>query len=128
MEFNGQYLTYIEYKGLGGTLDQMPFNILEYEARKYIDKYTFGRLINLESQCQEVKMCMYDLITTVNNYNELEGLDKNIASESTDGYSITYRATTNETIQAKDSELLDIIDTYLATCKLEDGTPYLYRG
>ena len=37
MEFSGQYLTYLEYKALGGTLDQTPFNILEFEARRQID-------------------------------------------------------------------------------------------
>ena len=33
MEFKGQYLTYQEFKALGGTLDEMPFNLLEYNAR-----------------------------------------------------------------------------------------------
>ena len=45
MEFKGQYLTYQEYKALGGTLDEMPFNLLEFNARKKIDERTFGRLI-----------------------------------------------------------------------------------
>ena len=30
MEFNGQYLTYNEYKALGGSLDITPFNLLEF--------------------------------------------------------------------------------------------------
>ena len=29
MEFKGQYLTYNEYKSLGGNLNQTPFNLLE---------------------------------------------------------------------------------------------------
>ena len=33
MEINGQYLTFDEYKVLGGTLDKMPFLKLEFEAR-----------------------------------------------------------------------------------------------
>ena len=44
MEFEGQYLTYNEYKALGGRLDQTPFNILEFEARRKIDERTFERL------------------------------------------------------------------------------------
>ena len=55
MEINGQYLTYEEYKALEGTLDQTPFNLLEFEARQNVDKYTFGRLKELEEQNQEVK-------------------------------------------------------------------------
>ena len=38
MEFSGQYLNYEEYKSLGGTLDIMPFNILEFESRKELMK------------------------------------------------------------------------------------------
>ena len=63
MEFNGQYLTYEEYRYLGGTLPLMSFNLLELEARKEIDKYTFGRLTELETQKQEVKTCVYNLIS-----------------------------------------------------------------
>ena len=50
MEFENQYLTYEEYIELGGTLDETPFNILELEAQKNVDKYTLGRLQNLEQQ------------------------------------------------------------------------------
>ena len=38
MEFSGQYLTYEEYRALGGTLDLAPFNILEFGARRRIFK------------------------------------------------------------------------------------------
>mgnify|MGYP006974354157 CR=1 FL=1 len=62
MEFSGQYLTYDEYKAIGGTIDQTPFNILEFNARKEIDEETQGRLIGLIEQCEEVKMCMFELI------------------------------------------------------------------
>ena len=62
MEFSGQYLSYNEYRLLGGTLDQTPFNLLEFEARKEIDKKTFGRLIGLKNQKQSTKMCVYQLI------------------------------------------------------------------
>ena len=50
MEFSGQYLTYEEYMALGGTLDLMPFNILEFEARRQIDIKTFNRIKNLDSK------------------------------------------------------------------------------
>ena len=48
MEFSGQYLNYEEYKSLGGTLDIMPFNILEFESRKRIDERTQNRLKDIE--------------------------------------------------------------------------------
>ena len=122
MEFKGQYLTYDEYKALGGLLDQTPFNLLEFEARKEIDKYTFNRLVNLETQNQEVKVCIYNLIDQISsNQANLNG----IASESTDGYSISYASqTSSETSQ----KIRKTIESYLINCKLPDGTPYLYRG
>ena len=122
MEFKGQYLTYDEYKALGGLLDQTPFNLLEFEARKEVDKYTFNRLVNLETQNQDVKLCIYALIEQISsNKANLNG----VASESTDGYSISYISQNNSEISQK---TLNIIETYLINCKLADGTPYLYRG
>ena len=59
MEFSGQYLTYDEYKALGGNLDITPFNLLEYEARRIIDSRTLQRLKGIEKIQQEVKMCMF---------------------------------------------------------------------
>lgn len=122
MEFEGQYLTYNEYKALGGLLDQTPFNLLEFEARKEVDKYTFNRLVNLETQKQEVKLCIYALIEQINsNKVNLKG----IVSENTDGYSISY---TSKNASETNQKTQNIIDTYLINCKLADGTPYLYRG
>lgn len=122
MEFEGQYLTYNEYKAMGGLLDQTPFNLLEFEARKKVDKYTFNRLVNLKTQNQEVKLCIYALIEQINsNKANLNG----VASESTDGYSISYTSQNNSEISQKTR---NIIETYLINCKLSDGTPYLYRG
>ena len=90
MEFTKQYLTYEEYQELGGTLDETPFNILELEAQKNIDKYTFGRLKDLEKQIIEVKICEVKLIELLNTYNTYNLQDKSVASENTDGYSISY--------------------------------------
>ena len=129
MEFSGQYLTYVEYKALGGTLDQLPFNLLEFNARKEIDKYTFGRLIDLDEQEEETKLCTYKLINTLEGYLEAESNGKAISSESIDGYSINYNDyLTLAAIQAKEGEIKSIIKDYLFNCKLDDGTPYLYKG
>lgn len=128
MEFGKQYLSYDEYVALGGTLEETPFSILELEARKNVDKYTFGRLIDLEEQINEVKLCVYNLINLINAYNIYMVLDKSIANESIDGYSVSYNLANESTSKTKTEEIKSIIKTYLAECKLEDGTPYLYCG
>ena len=128
MEISGQYLTYAEYKALGGTLTEMPFKILEFEARQNVDKYTFGRLKELENQNNEVKLCIYKLIGMIDSYNSLEMQNKGISGENTDGYSISYLTPSTTVTQAKNSEIQGIVKEYLIDCKLEDGTPYMYCG
>lgn len=128
MTIEGQYLTYLEYKALGGSLAEAPFKLLEFESRQIVDKYTFGRLKDLETQIQEVKLCIYKLIETLNSYNISQSQNKAIKSENIDGYSISYGNGTTGLEDAKNSELKDIINTYLSECYLDDNTPYLYRG
>ena len=127
MEFEGQYLTYQEYKALGGTLDEMPFNLLEFNARKKIDERTFGRLVDKGQEYKEVKLCVYNMITTLNSYSPYDTQNKSISSESTDGYSISYGTPQKSTTEAKNSELEDVIDTYLSNLIVDD-VRVLYRG
>ena len=128
MDFSGQYLTYEEYRGLGGTLDLMPFNLLEFDARQIVDKYTFGRLKELTTQVADVKLCIYKLIEYASSYNKIIENGGVVSSESTDGYSVSYSRVNSNDIQAKNINMKDIVNTYLADCKLDDGTPYLYCG
>jgi hypothetical protein len=128
MEFSGQYLTYEEYRALGGTLDLSSFNLLEFRSRKEIDSRTQGRLKELNEQIQEVKICDYDLINKINTFIKSENRDRSVSSEHTDGYSVTYNDINKEFTNQEKIEIAKTIDTYLDECKLENGTPYLYRG
>lgn len=127
MEFEGQYLTYDEYQSLGGNLNQTPFNLLEYNARMKIDEKTFGRLIGKGQDYQEVKLCVYNLITILNSYSSYDTQNKSVSSESTDGYSVSYGTPQKSTTEAKNSELDSSIDTYLINVVV-DNVPVLYRG
>lgn len=123
MDFTNQYLTYSEYIRLGGTLHEMPFNKLEFKARKRIDSLTLNRLTELDEQIHEVKMCMYELIETM-KINENKSIN-NITSESIDGYSVNYGETST---QEENKMYNDIVRTYLKYCKTPDGVHYLYCG
>ena len=117
MEFSGQYLTYEEYKGLGGTLDLMPFNLLELEARNIIDLRTQNRLVNQEIPLK-VKVCEYNIIEKINSYKqELDNINRtgNVSSENIDGYSVSYTSSTQvkDIINSKRDELDDILMTDL---------------
>ena len=131
MEFSEQYLTYDDYKALGGTIDQTPFNILEFEARRKIDERTFGRLKLLEEQPIEVKMCMFALINSINSYNNAyqNSNNRNVASESVGSYSVSYASGTQiqEIINSKNVEIEEIIRTYLMGVVV-NGEHILYIG
>ena len=116
MTFEGQYLTKQEYLDLGGSaIEDMPFNLLEFEARRMIDIKTFNRLKDAEEILQEVKLCEYELINKIRSYIDTSSTIGNVASENTDGYSVSYITSDriSEVVKSKNSELDDIIRTYL---------------
>jgi hypothetical protein len=107
MTFEGQYLTYAEYQELGGSaIGLMPFNLLEFEARKRIDLRTHKRLIGQEIP-NEVKLCIYNLINIISKYTS--NYDRNLSSESVGSYSVTYANNISEVVKNKATELDDVI-------------------
>ena len=127
MEFKNQYLSYEEYKSLGGTLGEMPFNILELKARQVINERTQNRLKDVEKIPQEVKICVYDLINTMNKYNlSNNSTSSNVSSENIDGYSVTYKSGTELTEEQK-KQYDDVMETDLYGV-IVDNTPILYLG
>ena len=127
MEFKGQYLTYQEFKALGGTLDEMPFNLLEYNARMKINERTFGRLVDKGQEYQDVKLCVFKIIPILQSYDKYNMRDKSISSVNTDGYSESYDTPKEETTKAKESEVADLIETELNDVYIS-GVWVLYRG
>lgn len=134
MEFNGQYLTYPEYRALGGVLDITPFNLLEFESRRRIDIKTQNRLKNINSEDipMEVKLCINSLIHAINNYaNSIDSATENgnIASENIDGYSVSYvkSASIKDIINSRSAEIDDIIDNYLLEI-IFNGQHLMYLG
>lgn len=113
MTFDNQYLTYSEYQELGGTLQELPFNLLEYESRKIIDEKTLNRLVDVDVIPDEVKLCEFKMINSINKYQTtITQAESGISSESIDGYSVSY-GDMKTIINSKASELNDIITTSL---------------
>ena len=121
MTFEGQYLTYAEYQELGGSaIGEMPFNLLEFEARRKIDIRTQNRLKDVDSEDipQEVKLCEYNLINSINGFaSAMANISNNgnVASFNSDGYSESYitPAQIQDVVKSKSAELDDIVRTYL---------------
>ena len=117
MEFSGQYLTYLEYTSLGGTLPETSFNLLEYEARKQIDLRTQKRLVDIETIPNKVKLCDFHLISKIESFARTiqTASSKDITQESIDGYSVTYLSPSeiSNIVSSKNYELEDIMLTDL---------------
>lgn len=116
MDFTNQYLSYEEYMVLGGTLDAVPFNELEYECRRIIDSRTQNRLKNADEIPEEVKMLENKMIQTLQGYYvSLEKAQSGVASENTDGYSVSYISSNqiSQLIEGKIDVLQDLVSTYL---------------
>jgi len=134
------YLTYTEYTEMGGTLDETTFNDLEYEARAYVNWYTFNRLAHEEIIPLQVKECIYHIIRLI--ANKLEALNvqptddassknssQDILSQSNDGVSITYnKLSAKDVISSTEDELKKAIDRYLQGVRNSLGRRLLYRG
>ena len=116
MDFTNQYLSYEEYQELEGTLEEVPFNELEYECRRIIDSRTQNRLKNADKIPQEVKMLENKMIQTLQGYYvSLNKAQSGVASENTDGYSVTYIPSSqiSQLIEGKIDVLQDLVSTYL---------------
>lgn len=116
MDFTNQYLSYDEYAILGGTLEEVPFNELEYECRRIIDSRTQNRLKNADEIPQEVKMLENKMIQTLQGYYiSLQKAQSGIASENTDGYSVSYISSNQigQLVSDNINVLQDLVSTYL---------------
>lgn len=120
-----RYLTYEEYQGLGGTLEETPFNLLEFEAQKEIDIRTQKRLSNVDTIPNEVKLCVFSLINKIQLY--INDIDRSIGSESVGSYSVDYVDDIRKVIQNKNTELSDVIMNSLYGV-IVNGEHILYLG
>ena len=132
MTFEGQYLTYAEYQALGGSaIGEMPFNLLEFEARRQIDIRTQSRLKDSENVPQEAKLCDDKLINSIMKYaeNKLKAESNDKKSENTDGYSVSKITPDmiKDIVESHQSDIDDIIRTYLLGI-VYNGEHLMYYG
>ena len=138
------YLTFGDYQGYGGTLEENEFRQYEFEAGSAINYYTFNRLSSLEFSTQPestreaVQRCEFALIQLYVQKAEYLNLGADadegstnvgIASESNDGVSVSYNVlSANQAIQAIDADVSKIVNRYLQGCVNSLGYNLLYRG
>lgn len=122
-----EYLTYDEYQSYGGTASESDFVMLEFRARKRIDRMTASRVQNMSEVPEAVKLCMMSLIQ-IDSKAGAEAQVENpvVTSFNTDGYSESY----GKAMSAEDAgkAMSASIRTMLWGEVDDDGVPLLYRG
>lgn len=121
-----QYLTYEEYKDLGGILDSAAFNRNIDRACGIIDNASFGRIANMTEVPRQAKALCRDLVEYL-AANMSAGGTITGKSQSAGGVSESESyATKTKEEQAKDID--NMICDYLMSVSDDSGTPLLYRG
>lgn len=110
------YLTYEEYRMMGGELEQAAFYINLHKAEAEINKQTYGRLCNKTEIPEEVSYCVFELVGIYDEQSE------SMSSASNDGVSANY------TVKDYAKELSETVKRYLSHVCTDDGTPLLYMG
>lgn len=117
-----RFLTYEEYKTMGGTLEEAAFLRYSFQGQMEIDHSTFGRVQGMAVIPEAVKFLLFQLIL-LNQKADVSG--EGLSSESVGGWSKSYKD-----IGAEDytTERLRLIESYLSGVVDDAGTPLLYRG
>ena len=118
------YLTYAEYKEIGGTLDETAFNRNIDRACVMIDVRTQSRLECFEEIPQSVKVVCTDLVEYISTNTVEKAVTSRSQSAGGVSESESYATKTAEDF-AND---LDRIFEPLAVVKTKNGTSILYRG
>jgi len=98
-----EYLTYEEYKNLGGAVDQSAFPKLERQARRKLDYFTQNRIVTVDSDIKEV---MAGFIDMLNDNNVVVGLSSYSNGIESFGYSENVRADLNDNMFQIAKEIL----------------------
>ncbi len=119
-----QYLTYEEYKGIGGTLDEAAFNRRITRVCGIVDNATHDRIEPLYGIPAPVKELCRDLVEYL-AANDNAGGAVQSKSQSAGGVSESVTYASDDDIK---NHIDDMIFDYLYNVRTKDGISVLYRG
>lgn len=120
------YLTYGEYREMGGELEETAFKRNIDRAYAFVDSHTQNRLQSILKVSQRVKACVRDLVEYLAN-NVTSGKATTSKSQSAGGVSESESYAT-KTLDEINAEMLCIVYDYLINETDDYGTPLMYRG
>lgn len=126
------YITYSEYKALGGELDEDAFTIYERKSRKFLDTITFNRIQKLTIIPDEVKEYEVEIISRIYKYDNTKSslpVTGEISSYSNGIESVTLSNNTEDSLKKSLIKLaFDWLPLYLTTrCANFDVESYLQQ-
>jgi hypothetical protein len=120
------YLTYTEYKELGGTLEETAFNRNIDRSCGIIDNATHNRIADMKSIPQNVKPLCRDL---VEYFAANFGSSKQVSSRNQSAGGVSESESfVIRSIEERAGEIDDMVKDYLLNVVDDNGTPLLYRG
>jgi hypothetical protein len=120
------YLTYDEYRGIGGALEETAFKRNIDRVCGFVDIHTQSRLQGVLEVSQRAKACVRDLVEYLaNNVSSSKAVTSKSQSAGGISESESYATKTTDEIN---EEMLNIVYDYLTTEKDDYGTPLMYRG
>ena len=121
------YLTYDEHKQYGGTASESEFKLLEFRARKRIDRVTFSRVESMKEVPEAVKLCMMSIMKIDGKAGAEAQVDTPVVTSfNTDGYSESYGKAMSAA--DADTQMSASIRSMLWGERDDRGVPLLYRG
>lgn len=120
-----QYLTYEEYKNIGGKLDLTAFELKITRVCGIVTTATYNRIEALRGIPKEVKELCRDLVELLDKMEGAETVQSRSQSAGGVSESVSYATITKE---EQDRQINNIIYDYLFNVKTKDGVSVLYRG
>ena len=119
------YLTYTEYKEIGGTLEQAAFIRNIDRACGVIDNATHNRIECMAKVPQNVKPLCRDLLEYLVRNNDVKIVTSKSQSAGGVSESESYATKTADDIYG---DIQNMLYDYLGNEKTDNGIPLLYRG
>ena len=119
------YLTYTEYKEIGGILEETAFNRNIDRACGVIDNATHNRIVCMKEVPQKVKPLCRDLLEYLVENNSTKIITSKSQSAGGVSESESYATKTADDVYG---DIQNILYDYLGNEKDDKGTPLLYRG
>jgi hypothetical protein len=120
------YLTYEEYKAIGGTIEKTAFNRSIDRACGIIDNATHNRIECMAEVPRKAKALCRDLVEYLANDF---GSSKQVSNHSQSAGGVSESESfVIRSIEERAGEIDDMVKDYLLNEVDDNGTPLLYRG